>query len=210
MRLIFIVVSFLFVFSEMSYSQEKQRLIQFSGILVSADSLDQVSYARIIDRTTQKGTLSDYYGFFSFVTRPGDTVIFNAFGFKTSSYIIPDSLDDVRYSIIHVMVPDTMLLPEVDVYPWPSKEDFARAFVEMSPYDDALRNAQRELSGKNLASVASRLPTTSSLSYNWEAQQRQTKIYTKGQLPVNNLLNPVAWSKFIKSWRDGDFQRKNK
>lgn len=207
MRLIFIMISFLFVFTGVSYSQQNQRLIQFSGILVSADSLDQVSYAKIIDKTTGKGTLSDYYGFFSLVTRPGDTIMFNAFGFKTSSYIIPDSLDDVRYSIIHVMIPDTMLLPEVDVYPWPSKEDFARAFIDMDPYDDALRRAQRQLSGKNLASVASRTPSTSSLSYNWEAQQRQTKIYTKGQLPMNNLLNPVAWSKFIQSWRDGDFQR---
>lgn len=208
MRLIFIMISFLFVFTDLSYSQKEQKLIQFSGILVSADSLDQVSYAKIIDKTSEIGTLSDYYGFFSFVTRPGDTIIFNAFGFKTSSYIIPDTLTDIRYSIIHVLIPDTMLLPEVDIYPWPSKEDFARAFINMNPYDDALRRAQRQLSGENLASIASRIPSSSSLSYNWEAQQRQTMIYTKGQLPINNLLNPVAWSKFIQSWRDGDFQRK--
>ena len=126
-----------------SISQKDDRLVQLSGVLVSADSLDLVSYASIIDKTTRKGTMADYYGYFSFVTKPGDTILFNAFGFKPNSYIVPDTLSENRYSIIHIMTPDTILLPEVEVYPWPSREDFARAFVEMEPYDDALRKAQR-------------------------------------------------------------------
>jgi hypothetical protein len=193
--------------STLAVSQERSDLIQFSGVLVSSDSLDQVSYASVIDKTTGKGTMSDYYGYFSFVTRPGDTILFNAFGFKPSSYIVPDTLNDNRYSVIHVMTPDTMLLPQVDVYPWPSREEFARAFVEMEPYDDALRRAQRKLSGESLAFAAAKVPTDGALSYNWETEQRQTQLYTQGQTPMNNLLNPAAWSKFIESWRNGDFQR---
>ena len=182
-------------------------LIQFSGVLVSSDSLDQVSFASVVDKTSEKGTMSDYYGYFSFVTRPGDTILFNAFGFKPSSYIVPDTLSENRYSIIHVMTPDTMLLPQVDVYPWPSREDFARAFVEMEPYNDALRRAQRQLSGESLAFAAARVPTDGALSYNWETEQRLTQIYTQRQMPMNNLLNPMAWTKFIESWRNGDLQR---
>jgi len=208
MRFIYFIVAFLFISTGVIQAQEERKLVQFSGVLVSADSLDQVSYASIVDKTTGKGTMSDYYGYFSFVTRPGDTILFNAFGFKTSSYIVPDSLKEVRYSIIHVMTPDTLLLPEVDIYPWPSREEFARAFVEMDPYDDALRRAQKQLSGESLAFVAARVPTDGSLSYNWQTEQRQTQIYTQGQTPINNLLNPTAWSKFINSWRNGDFQRK--
>lgn len=208
MRNIFLSFFIIIFFINFSFSQEKEHLIQFSGVLVSVDSLDMVSYATIIDKTTRKGTMSDYYGYFSFVTRPGDTIIFDAFGFKPSSYIVPDTLTDIRYSIIHLMTPDTLILPGVDVYPWPSREEFARAFVEMDPYDDALRRAQRQLSGENLAAIAARVPTDPSLSYKWEAQQNHTRLYTRGQLPINNLLNPVAWGKFIQSWRDGDFQRK--
>ncbi len=202
-----LTISLITFYSIFSYSQEKPELIQFSGVLVSSDSLDQVSYASVVDKTTGKGTMSDYYGYFSFVTRPGDTILFNAFGYKTSSYIVPDSLNDTRYSIIHVMTPDTLLLPQVDVYPWPSREEFARAFVEMEPYDDALRRAQRQLSGESLAFAAAKVPTDGSLSYNWQTQQRQTQLYTQGQTPMNNLLNPAAWSKFIESWRNGDFQK---
>lgn len=208
MRFIYAFFIFSFFFTSVGHAQEKRELIQFSGVLVSADSLDQVSYASVVDKTTGKGTMSDYYGYFSFVTRPGDTILFNAFGFKTSSYIVPDSLKEIRYSIIHVMTPDTLLLPEVDIYPWPSREEFARAFVEMNPYDDALRRAQRQLSGESLAFVAARVPTDGSLSYNWQTQQRQTQLYTQGQTPMNNLLNPAAWSKFIDSWRSGELQRK--
>lgn len=196
------------MFSAFTFSQEEEHLIQFSGVLVSIDSLDQVSYANIMDKTSKKGTVSDYYGYFSFVTRPGDTILFNAFGFKPSAYIVPDSLKEIRYSIIHLMTPDTMLLPEIEVYPWPSREEFARAFVEMDPYDDALRRAQKQLSGENLAFIAARIPTDGQLSYKFDVNQETTKLYTKGQLPVNNLLNPAAWGKFIQSWRNGEFQRK--
>ncbi|MFA5575275.1 MAG: hypothetical protein WC994_09525 [Brumimicrobium sp.] len=203
--LLFLVITLpTFLFAQ----DEKERLIQFSGVLVSADSLNQVSYATIIDKTSRKGTTSDYYGYFSFVTRPGDTIIFSAFGFEPSTYIVPDTLTEIRYSIIHLMTPSIMELPEFEVFPWPSKEDFARAFIEMDPYDDALRRAQRQLSGENLAFVAARVPADGQLSYKYEVNQHATMLYSKGQSPVNNLLNPAAWSKFVRAWRNGDFQRK--
>lgn len=210
MKVYLILLTFLTItLSAFSQDDKKEevKLVQFSGVLVTSDSLDQVSYASVIDKTTGKGTMSDYYGYFSFVTQPGDTILFNAFGFKPNSYIVPDTLTEIRYSIIHLMVPDTMELPQVDVYPWPSREDFARAFVEMEPYDDALRRAQRQLSGESLAFAAAKVPTDGGLSYNWQLQQQQTRLYTQGQTPVNNLLNPAAWGQFIESWRNGDFQR---
>jgi hypothetical protein len=206
-RFVYLLLIFITFISHHSLGQKNNQLIQFSGVLVSIDSLDMVSYASVIDKTTQKGTMADYFGYFSFVTRPGDTILFNAFGFKPNSYIVPDTLTENRYSIIHIMIPDTLNLPEVEIYPWPSKEDFARAFVEMQPYDDALRKAQRQLSGERLAFAAARIPTDGGLSYNWELQQQQSRLYTMGQTPVNNLLNPAAWNRFIESWRNGELRK---
>ena len=206
-RFVYLLLIFITFISYHSLGQKNNQLVQFSGVLVSIDSLDMVSYASVIDKTTQKGTMADYFGYFSFVTRPGDTILFNAFGFKPNSYIVPDTLTENRYSIIHIMIPDTLNLPEVEIYPWPSKEDFARAFVEMQPYDDALRKAQRQLSGESLAFAAARIPTDGGLSYNWELQQQQSRLYTMGQTPVNNLLNPAAWNRFIESWRNGELRK---
>lgn len=189
-----------------SQDTTKTQYIQFSGVLVSSDSLNMVSYANVFDKTTGTGTMADYYGYFSLVAKPGDTLLFNAFGFKENSYIIPDTLEEPRYSIIHIMNPDTLILPEVDVYPWPSKEAFAKAFVEMDPYEGQIRKIQRELSKDKLASLAERLPADPGLAYNYARMQRQTKIYTQGITPVNNLMNPASWAMFIKSWKNGDLQ----
>ena len=102
---------------------------------------------------------------------------------------------------------DTVNLPEVTVYPWPSREDFARAFVEMQPYDDAVRRAQRELSGESLAFVAARLDTDASLSYGNVMNQQYTKLYTNRQMPANNLLNPYSWAKLIQDWKAGKLSK---
>lgn len=93
------------------------------------------------------------------------------------------------------------------IYPWPSKEDFARAFVEMNPTDDAVKRAQRELSGESLAFAAARVKTDPSLSHAYTQNQMYTQIYTRGQLPGNNLLNPYAWSKLVQDWKAGKLKR---
>jgi hypothetical protein len=196
--------------SQISYTQTRVdtlQLIQLSGVVVNEEDLNPLPYTTLYDRTQRRGVISDYYGFFSTVVLPGDTLLFSSFGFKTSTYVVPDTLRDSRYSIIHVMQKDTVNLPEVTVYPWPSREDFARYFVNMQPYDDALRRAQRELSGETLAFVAARLDGDASLAYGAVSNQRNTRLYTNGQLPANNLLNPYSWAKLIQDWKQGKLSR---
>lgn len=195
------------LFAESQTYIDTARLIQLSGVVVAEEDLTQIPYATVYDRTIRRGVISDYYGFFSKVVFPGDTLIFSAYGYKTSTYVVPDSLIDDRYSIIHMMQKDTLNLPEVTVYPWPSREDFARYFVNMQPYEDAIRRAQRELSGESLAFVAARLEGDASLASGYAMDQRNTKIYTNGQLPVNNLLNPYSWAKLIDDWKAGKLSR---
>jgi hypothetical protein len=202
-----LIVVFVFLF-HFSYSQNKSRLIQLSGIVVNSDSLKPISYTTIYNKTVKRGTLSDVYGYFSTVVLPGDTIIFNRFGYNNSSYIVPDTLVDDRYSIIHILNLDSINPPVITVYPWPSKEDFARAFIEMQPYDDALRRAQKMLSGSSLAYLSTVIEGDAISSYAWQRNQQYTKLYTIGQSPVNNLFNPIAWSQFVDSWKKGDLKRK--
>ena len=182
-------------------------LIQLSGVVIDEESLDPMPYTTVFDRSIRRGVIADFYGFFSTPVYPGDTLYFSYFGYKTSTYVVPDTLTDNRYSIIHMLHKDTLNIPEVVVYPWPSREDFARAFVEMEPYDDALRRAQRELSGESLAFVTARLEGDASLAYGLTQQQNYTRLYTQGQLPANNLFNPYAWAKLIKDWKAGKLSK---
>jgi hypothetical protein len=34
------------------------------------------------------------------------------------------------------------------------------------------------------------------------------QLYYAGQLPPQNILNPIAWAKFIQAWKNGDFKKK--
>jgi len=209
-----VVLSLLFCSSFlMSFGQDKMMqvldstFIQLSGVVISEETLEALPYTTVYDKTQRRGVIADYYGFFSMVAVPGDTLFFSFYGHKTSSYIVPDSLSDSRYSMIHMVQRDTLNLPQVDVYPWPSRDDFARAFIDMVPYDDALRRAQQQLSGESLAFAAARLEGDASLSYRASRDGYNTKLYTNGQLPGNNLLSPYAWSKLIKDWKEGKLSR---
>jgi len=182
-------------------------LIQLSGVVVSEETLSELPYTTVLDHTSHRGVFCDFYGYFTMVVYPGDTLLFSAYGHKTSNYIVPDTLENNFYSIIHVMEVDTIDLPNIEVFPWPSREDFARAFVNMNPYDDAIRRAQRQLSGESLAFAAARLDIDGSLAYGSVQSQYQTQLYTNNQLPANNLLNPYAWSKLIKDWKEGKLSK---
>jgi hypothetical protein len=202
---IFFFFSFL-LFHSFVHSQSK-KLIQLSGVIVSSDSLKPLPYAAVYNKTVKRGTLSDFYGYFSTVVIPGDTLFFNHYGCFRSTYIVPDSLTDDRYSIIHVLHKDSLNKPKIIIYPWPSKEDFARAFVDMQPYDDALRRAQKQLSGSSLSYLATMIESDATDAYAWQRNQQNTKLYTMGQTPVNNLFNPVAWSQFVDAWKSGKFKK---
>ncbi|AEA42943.1 hypothetical protein [Fluviicola taffensis] len=203
----YVLVGLVFCLSLNSNAQDKEKLVQLSGVVISSDSLQEMPYAALYNKTARRGTMADIYGFFSVVVHPGDTILFRYFGHKPSSYIVPDTLSEERYSIIHMMTVDTIQLSEVVIYPWPSREAFAQAFVEMNPYDDAMLRAQKELSGKSLAHIASMVSSDASLSYGNVMNQNNTRLYTMGQSPVNNLLNPFAWAKFLQKWRSGELQR---
>ena len=187
-------------------------MIQLYGVVVTSDSLTELAYTTVSNKNTGRATISDYNGFFTMVVFPGDTLVFQNYGFITSSYIIPDSLKSDSYSIVHMMINDkNTVLPQVTIYPWPSKEAFAKYFVEMDPYDDALRRAQRQLSGENLAVAASKLGTDAGTSFNAIRSAQQTQLYNIGMIPTAaNVLNPAAWAKFFKQMKENRENKKKK
>jgi hypothetical protein len=93
---------------------EQRRPIQFSGVVVTGDSLKPVPFVTILVRKTNRGTVADYFGFFSFVAQEGDTIEFSTVGLKKSRFIIPDTLGESRYSIIQMMFEDTVQLREAN------------------------------------------------------------------------------------------------
>jgi len=184
------------------------KLVQFSGIVVTADSLAPIPYVAIYEKGTGRGTLTDYYGFFSFVAMKGDTIVFSVLGFRKTTFIIPDTLKENRYSLIQVMQTDTVKLKPVFIYPWPSKEQFATAFVNQPIPQDYMGNANNNLNQSSMSLAAQQTANDPGMAYRQTMQQQQYKLYYAGQVPPNNLLNPIAWYKFVEAWKNGDFKAK--
>ncbi len=182
-------------------------LVQFSGVVVTADSLRPLPFTHIIVKNTRRGTISDYFGFFSFVARKGDIIIFSSLGFKKAYYKIPETLTSDRYSMIQVMQTDTIMLSETVIYPWPSPAQFKQAFLALDPPADDYDRAMNNLSLALLKERGEHMPMDGSMNYRNYIQNVSSQLYYAGQLPPNNLLNPIAWSKFIKAWQQGDFKR---
>jgi len=186
----------------------KDELIQFSGIVVTMDSLAPVPFSTILVKNTSRGTTSDFYGYFSFVAQPNDTLVFSSVGFRDSEFVVPDTLEGNRYSLIHSMESDTVQISTVTIYPWPTPDDFKQAFLALDIPDDDIERMRKNLNPSLMAAKAEAMPMTASMNFKWENQQRSNQLYYAGQYRPNNLLNPIAWAQFIQAWKRGDFKRK--
>ncbi|HRY32974.1 MAG TPA: carboxypeptidase-like regulatory domain-containing protein [Bacteroidales bacterium] len=181
-------------------------LVQFSGVIVTSDSLQTVPFCDIIIRNANRGTTSDYNGYFSFVAKKKDVIVFTAMGFKQSAFTIPDTLTNNRYSLIQALTSDTIFLSESVIYPWPSVEQFKQAFVHLDIPDDDYELARKNLARMEIRERARHVAMDGTMNYRNYIDRQTSKLYYVGQLPPNNLLNPFAWAQFIKMWREGKFK----
>lgn len=210
MRLIVFTI-LLLISSSLISQEENEDLIQFSGVAVTADSLLPVPFATVMIKNTSYGTTTDFYGYFSFVARKGDTLQFSSVGYQKSDYIIPDTLQGNRYPLIHTMLRDTVNLETVNIYPWPTADQFKQAFLSLDIPDDNLEIARKNLNPDLMADRVAVMPMDGSMNFKFQNQQRSNQLYYAGQSRMNNLsnlLNPIAWAKFIEAWKRGDFKRK--
>lgn len=195
-----------------SQNNEREKVL-FSGVIVENDSLKPVSFANIIITNKNLGTMSTIDGYFSFYAEELDTIMFSALGFESARYMIPDSMNVERYSIIQVMSRDTLELAETIVYPWPANEqDFKESFIHDEIEDDEVVQAKKNLEISAIQQPKEVIFHEANAAYNFDDDMRKVsyEMYYNGQTPPITVLDPIAWYKFIKAWRRGDFKKKDK
>jgi len=206
---IFTLILLLLIISD-SYGQTRDRKpIQFSGIVVTSDSLIPVSFTNILIKGSHRGSTADFNGFFSFAALEGDHIIFSAIGYKKAYFTIPDTLAKDRYSFIQSLKRDTIMLSETIIHAWPSREQFKQAFIALKVPSDDYDIAMKNLALEDLKIMIRGYKMDGSMNYRNYIEQQTNKLYYAGQFPPNNLLNPVSWAQFIKAWQNGDFKRKD-
>ena len=210
-----LVLLFLIFFSGIqsqthTIKNEEHALIQFSGVVLDQDSLTPIPFVSILIKGTGRGTICNFSGFFSLIVNAGDELEFHSVSHKYRSYKIADTITQKYYYAIQILTKDTFQLAEVDVYPWPSKEDFKRAFLALDLSETDMDRADKNLQKEALTYLERNQTASASENYKYVMQAYYTKVYTTGQAPSMTLLNPVAWAQFIDSWRKGKFSSKKK
>jgi len=180
-----------------------ERLIQLSGVVVEGDSLKGVPFTSIVVLKTNHGAVTDYEGFFTLIAKPGDIIEFVNLGYKEAQYVIPDTLKATHFDIVQIIRRDTFTLKEVNVYPWPSKEDFKADFLKRNVANTDLDRAKQNLAAEEMRELIKGVSMDAYGNYRYAMQQQYNKMYYMGQYPPNNLLNPLAWAQFIKALKAG-------
>jgi hypothetical protein len=184
-----------------------RRVMQFSGLVVTGDSLKPVPFTTIWIKNTRRGTISDFQGFFSISVRENDTLRFTSIGFKEVNYVVPDTLTFNRYSAIQLMSQDTIYLSETIIYPWPTREQFRYAFLNTDIPDDDYDRAMRNLERAEMKERTLKMPMDGYANFRHMNDQHAQRLYYAGQRPPQRIFDPFAWGQFFQAWREGKFKR---
>lgn len=193
-----------------SVAQEDEKIIQFSGIVVGEDSISGVPGVHIYVPKAGRGTTSNPYGYFSMPVLEKDSLIISAVGYRRQHFIIPEGKSD-NYTVIIELQQDTTILPELEIFPYPTEEIFKEAILALRlPYQSDLDNLQRNLDEAMLRKMYNNTPMGPSANHNYFINQQMLAWNNKFQPASIPLLNPFAWAQFIKSIKRGDLKRKKK
>jgi len=200
-RFLVICVILLIVVANLFAQNAQSSFIQIDGL-----TADEQGYivpdVSIYSKHLRRGAASDHRGIFSIISIPGDTVFFSAIGYKSTLLTIPVTISGNHYITDVMMVTDTIMIGEVLVLPWKTYSEFKRAVLENKTIDPLIANMEYNLALIE-QQVWSDMRPTPGQAYRYTMQQMSDNLYTRGQMPTNNLLNPFAWQKFVKGVKNG-------
>ncbi len=212
MRLLIASILFVFCSVQLWAQDTKNDVIQFSGQIFheTGGKMEALTYANIFIEGTTRGTISDFDGFFSMAVRRSEKITFKYLGFNDVIIHIPDSLTEDRYFSMIMMTQDTINIKPIVILPWPSKEHFDIEFAAMDVTDELTDRARKNLAQTVLAEMREDLPYDGKENYNEYLKEKQAEYYAAGQARPMNILNPLAWKKFIDQWKSGKYKKKKK
>ncbi len=180
--------------------------VQVSGLIVD-ESYKPVQGVAVISRKLRRGTVSEKSGIYSITSTPGDTIFYRALGFKRYHTIIPETFDGKQCNVDIVLALDTISIKEVTILPWKTYNDFLKEMTKEKLPDPIIENMNDNLASIYVAiSNQVGVMVTPEAGYRYAMNQNFNALTTKEQYPVNNLLNPWAWAKFVDGIKHGLFK----
>ncbi len=203
-----LTITFMPVAAKAQFESFKDSVVQLYGVVMTADSLRGLPAVSIVVKGTGRGTITNNQGVFSIVVLKGDKVEFTSIGFKPKTADIPRDIQGNQYSMIQLMVTDTVYLPATIIKARPTREQFERDFIATDVPDDDIEIARQNTDEAKRRVLARSLPADGKEATNFSLRQGAQKMYYTGQTPPQNIFNPFAWGEFVKAWKRGDFKSK--
>ena len=190
-----------------AFSQRQERpLVQFTGIVHNADSVNvTIPYVSITNASYQNQvSLSNFKGYFSFVAHEQDTIRFTCVGYAPITVVIPANVPTKSYTLQVMLKPQIINLPVFHVFPWATTEEFRKDFISMKIADDDLEIAKKNLSHASIIALERTLPRD---GFEMNGFQDFHNNIVNSHSITNPLLNPFSWGSLIKEISDGDKSR---
>ncbi len=108
-----------------------------SGTIVNGITNEILSGANIIT-TKGVGTKSNEIGEFEIKVTENDTLKISFIGFKSIEYIAPFK-EYGKYLIKFKLYVDSVNLDEIEIFPWPTYEEFKEAFLLLNKEDEKIK-----------------------------------------------------------------------
>jgi hypothetical protein len=206
-RIIYTIILLMLVITSLTGQKtDTERYIQVSGII--SDEVNRlVPGVAIISKKLRRATISESSGIYSITSTPGDTIFFRALGYKRYHTVIPADYSAANANVDIRLEFDTVQIDGVNILPWKTYSEFIRDMTQDRPVDPIIENMN-----DNLASIYVALQNDIGLQvspeagYKYVMDQNFNALATKNQFPVNNLLNPWAWAKFVQGIKNGLFK----
>ena len=185
---------------------ERKTFVQVSGLIVD-EAYNPVQGVAVISKKMKRGTVSERSGIYSIPSTPGDTIFFRALGFKRYHTIIPDNFEGHQVNVDIILAIDTISIMEVTILPWKTYNDFLKEMTKEKPVDPLIENMNDNLASIYVAMTNQvGVRVTPEAGYRYAMNQNFNAMATHNQYPVNNLLNPFAWAKFVDGLKHGLFK----
>lgn len=191
------------------FETSRDSVVQLYGVVMTADSLVGIPAVSIVVKGQNRGTVTNNQGVFSIVVLKGDEVEFTHVTYKPKKVSIPRNIEGNQYSIVQLMVIDTVYLPATIIKPRPTPEQFARDFVNNKVPDDDIEIARQNTSAAKRRILLRTVPGDGGEATRIQMNKVANRAVYQGQTPPMNIFNPAAWGEFIQAWKRGDFKNKN-
>ena len=182
------------------FAQNKQRVIQLSGVVLGEDSVSGLPGVYIYVPKAGRGTTSNNVGFFSMPVLVGDSIVISSVGYTRQYYVVPDYPSEFL-TVVFELHENVHELQTVTVTAFPTEEVFKEAVLALNVPLDENGIDQKNLNAELLALMLKTTPMDGPMNSRYYLNQWANSQGNRYMPVTNPFLNPFNWVKFFNSMK---------